>query len=85
MLSINNYVSLSAQKTPYKIIFDQPTRHDHEFWQELNKQYSNNLIINKENLSQSISDMISSNDDELTNNELADVSIPSPIPSLWWV
>ncbi|CAF1292393.1 unnamed protein product [Rotaria sordida] len=82
MLSINNCVSQSAQKTPYEMVFGQPTRSDHDFWQQLNKQYSNNLVVNEEDLPQSIANMISSNDDESTINQSTDVCSSSTIPSL---
>lgn len=65
MLAINNCVSQSTQKTPYEMVFGQPPRNDHEFWLELHKQYSNNLIINEEELPESISEIFSFKDEEV--------------------
>ena len=42
MLAINNCVSQSTQKTPYEMVFGQPTRNDHDFWMQLHKQSTNN-------------------------------------------
>lgn len=66
MLAINNCVSQSTQKTAYEMVFGQPTRNDHEFWLELHKQFSNNLIINEEELPQSISEIFQYDDEEVT-------------------
>jgi hypothetical protein len=51
MLAINNCTSQSTKKTPYEMVFGQPSRIDHEFWLELHKESStNNLIVNEEDL-----------------------------------
>lgn len=65
MLAINNSVSQTTQKTPYEMVFGQSARHDHDFWIQLHKQYSNNLIINEEDLPDSVSEIICFNDNEV--------------------
>lgn len=65
MLSINNCVAQSTKKTPYEMVFGQPTRHDHDFWLQLNKQYSNDSILNEEDLPESISNLILFNDNQV--------------------
>lgn len=72
MLSINNCVSQSTKKTPYEMVFGQPTRSDLDFWSELNKQYSKDEILNEEDLPSTISNLITLNDDQVFNFYLSE-------------
>lgn len=65
MLAINNCVSQSTQKTPYEMVFGQPVHSNDEYWLEMHKQSSNNLIINEEDLPESISQILSLNHQEV--------------------
>jgi hypothetical protein len=41
MLATNNCVSQTTKKTPYEMVFGQSLRSDHDFWNEVYKQSSN--------------------------------------------
>jgi hypothetical protein len=56
MLAMNNCISQSTQKTPYEMVFGQSVRNNHDFWQELHKQSENTLILNEEDIDESIID-----------------------------
>ena len=54
MLAVNNCVAQSTRKTPYEMVFGQPTRIDHDFWLQLHKDSKDDSILNEEDLSDSI-------------------------------
>ena len=54
MLAMNNCVSQSTQKTPYEMVFGQSVRNNHDFWQEIHKQSTKNLILDEEEIEQAI-------------------------------
>jgi hypothetical protein len=56
MLAMNNSISQSTKKTAYEMVFGQALRNDHDFWQEIHKQSENNLIVNEEEIDESIVD-----------------------------
>jgi len=54
MLALNNCVAQSTQKTPYEMVFGQPTRLDHEFWLQIHSNSKDGSILDEEDLPDSI-------------------------------
>ncbi|CAF4874605.1 unnamed protein product, partial [Rotaria socialis] len=82
MLAINYCVSQSTQNTPCEMVFGQSVHTNDEFWLELHKQYSNNLIINEEELPEFICQILSLNRGELTTKDSSNTTDDFPIPLL---
>ncbi|CAF4620444.1 unnamed protein product, partial [Rotaria socialis] len=82
MLAINNCVSQSTQNTPCEMVFGQSVHTNDDFWLELHKQYSNNLIINEEKLPEFICQILSLNHGDLTTKDSSNTTDDFPIPLL---
>ena len=51
---MNNSMSQTTKKTAYEMVFGQALRINHDFWQEIYKQSKNSLILNEEEIDESI-------------------------------
>ncbi|CAF4573796.1 unnamed protein product, partial [Rotaria sp. Silwood2] len=82
MLAINNCISQATKKTAYEMVFGQPVRNHHDFWEQLKQQAKNKEVLNEEDLPESIVDKINFNDNILLDNNSEYANSLSPIPTL---
>ncbi|CAF0723680.1 unnamed protein product [Adineta steineri] len=82
MLAINNSISQSTKKSPYEMVFGQTLRIDHDFWEEIQKQSKNCIIINEEEIDESIINEFDLFNEPLATKNSTCIDISSPISNL---
>ncbi|CAF4131102.1 unnamed protein product, partial [Adineta steineri] len=82
MLAINNSISFSTKKSPYEMVFGQTLRIDHDLCEEIQKQSKNSIIINEEEIDESIINEFNLFNGPLATKNSTCIDISSPISNL---
>ncbi|CAF4361304.1 unnamed protein product, partial [Adineta steineri] len=82
MLAINNSISQNTKKSPYEMVFGQTLRIDHDFWEEIQKHSKNSIIINEEEIDESIINEFNLFNEPLATKNSTCIDISSPVSNL---